>query len=74
MDMFLQISWPITGIAGTLLLALKNKYGWLFYCYSNLAAILFLLSIQTYIPIGQYLVYMVLNGVGIKKWFFDKEK
>jgi hypothetical protein len=67
--LFLQITWPLTGIAGTLLVAFKNKYGWLFYIYSNLAAVVFLLSIGKYIPISQYAVYMVLNVVGVVKWF-----
>ena len=67
--LFLQVTWPLTGICGTLLLALKNKWGWIFYCYSNVAAIIFLFSIEKYIPISQYCVYMILNIIGIIKWF-----
>lgn len=68
-NLFLQITWPLTGIIGTLLVAFKKKEGWLFYVYSNTAAIIFLLQIETYIPIVQYSVYMVLNVIGIVKWF-----
>jgi len=68
-DLFLQISWPLTGIVGTYLIANKNKWGWIFYCYSNVAAIIFLLAVGKYIPIIQYGVYMILNVIGIVKWF-----
>ena len=69
MGTFFQITWPLTGIIGTYLVANKNKWGWIFYCYSNVAAIIFLLTIGKYIPITQYVVYMGLNVVGIVKWF-----
>lgn len=61
--------WPLFGIAGTLLIALKIKYGWLCYIVSNTAAIIFLITNKTYVPLTQYGVYMVLNFIGIYKWF-----
>lgn len=61
--------WPLFGILGTLLIALKNKWGWICYIISNTAAIIFLLSHKTYVPLTQYAVYMVLNGIGIYKWW-----
>jgi nicotinamide riboside transporter PnuC len=69
LDLFLQITWPLLGVMGTILIALKNKWGWFCYCYANIAAIIVLLGVHKYLPVSQYAVYMVINVIGIIKWF-----